>query len=144
MINVNLMKFAECLEAQGMENGAISNGQITASSEWGAYYPAFHGRLHFQEILGYKGGSWVAASSDTNQWLQINLLSLYTKVARVATQGRNSPTTSHWVTNYMLQYGNDGVNFHYYREQGQTANKVNCKQLQVITLLIIVSNFLSN
>ena len=133
MIDVNLMKSAECLEAQGMENGAISNRQITASSEWSAYYPAFRGRLHFQETP-YKSGSWVAASSDANPWLQVNLLSLYTKVTRVASQGRNSPTKSQWVTNYMLQYGNDGVNFHYYREQGQTANKVNCKHLQVITL----------
>lgn len=107
-----------------MENGAISDEQITASSEFNADEAAHEGRLHFQETAT-KSGAWVAAKSDANQWLQIDLHSLCTKVTRVATQGRNGVSHIDWVTNYMLQYGNDGVNFHYYREQGETADKVN-------------------
>lgn len=106
-----------------MENGAISDEQITASSEFNADEAAHQGRLHFQETATKTGG-WVVATNDANQWFQIDLRSLYTKVTRVATQGRNSVSHIDWVTNYMLQYGNDGVNFHYYREQGETADKV--------------------
>ena len=108
-----------------MENGAISDEQITASTQWHVDEAAFRARLHLQETLP-KSGGWVTSTNDANQWLQIDLRSLYTKVKRVATQGRNrnSAYDGNWVTNYMLQYGNDGVSFSYYREQGQTANKV--------------------
>ena len=113
----------ECLQAQGMENSAISDEQITASSQYSADNAAYQGRLHLQKTAT-KSGGWVAATSDFNQWLQIDLRSLCTKVTRVASQGRNGVDYIDWVTNYMLQYGNDGVNFHYYREQGETADKV--------------------
>ena len=104
-----------------MENGVISHRQITASSEWNADQAAFQGRLHFQATAIKKGG-WAPVTSDSNQWLQVDLGSRYAKVARVATQGRNN--YSQWVTKYKLKYGNDGVNFHFYREHGQTADKV--------------------
>jgi len=45
------------------------------------------------------------------------------KVTRVATQGRYS-VYNQWVTKYKLQYSDDGVNFQYYKEQGQTTDKV--------------------
>ena len=106
-----------------MENGEISDEQITASSQYTADQAAHQGRLHFQETAA-KSGSWVAAIGDANQWLQIDLRTSCTKVTRVATQGRNGVNHIDWVTNYMLQYGNDGVNFHYYREQGEKVNKV--------------------
>lgn len=112
-----------CLQAQGMENGAISDEQITASSQYIADNAAHQGRLHFLETAT-KSGGWVAATEDANQWLQVDLRSLYTKVTRVATQGRHGFNFINWVKNYMLQYGNDGVNFHYYREQGETTDKV--------------------
>ena len=114
--------FAECLEVRGMENGVIPNGQITASSEWGANQAAFQGRLNFQPTA-IKSGGWVAAKADANPWLQVDLGSRYAKVARVATQGRRA-WYHQWVTKYKLQYGNDGVNFHFYRKHGRTAHKV--------------------
>ena len=100
-----------------MENGAISDGQISASSQLFVNHTAIQGRLR------RKAGSWSAGSSDVNQWLQVDLGSQYTKVTRVATQGGND--AAQWVTKYKLQYSKDGVNFQYYREQGQTINKVN-------------------
>lgn len=107
-----------------MENGAISDEQITASSQYTADHAPHQGRLHFLESAA-KSGSWVAATGDANQWLQIDLRTLGTKVTRVATQGSNGVNHIEWVTNYMVQYcGNDGVTFHYYREQGETADKV--------------------
>ena len=106
-----------------MENGAISNEQITASSQYTADDAAHQGRLHFKETAS-KSGSWVAVTADANQWLQVDLRTLYTKVTSVATQGRNGVNHIDWVTNYMLQYGNDEINFHYYRAKGETADKV--------------------
>ena len=104
-----------------MESGAISNGQITASSEWNINYAAIQGRLNFQGNQNKKG-SWSARSSNNDQWLQVDLGSEHTKVTSVATQGRHD--YPQWVTKYKLTYSNDGTNFQYYREQGQTADKV--------------------
>ena len=106
-----------------MANGAISDGQISASSEMDSVHAANQARLHFKANTG-KAGSWSARTNDVNQWLQIDLGSRHTKVTRVATQGGND--SLQWVTKYRLQYSNDGVNFQYYREQGQTADKVKC------------------
>ena len=103
-----------------MENGAISDGQVSASSQWNAIHAAWQGRLNFQED-SRRAGSWSARKNDINQWLQIDL-GQYTKTTRVATQGRNG--RSQWVTKYKLQYSNDGVHFHYYREHGQSTIKV--------------------
>ena len=112
-------KHLECVNALGMEDGAITDGQITASSQWNADEAAHLGRLNFQTIEG----GWVAATNDTNQWLQIDLGSQYTKVTRVATQGRTGVIMD-WVTKYKLQYSNDGMNWQYYREPGEATDKV--------------------
>ena len=98
-----------------METGAISDAQISASSEYNANYAAKQGRLHFLAVPG-KAGSWSAKTNNVNQWLQIDLGNQHTKVTRVATQGRND--YSQWVTKYKLQYSDNGVNFKYYRENG--------------------------
>ena len=90
-----------------MQSRAITDEQITASSEFDANHAAIQGRLYFQ--------------AGANQWLQIDLIGQYI-VTRVATQGRNR--NDQWVTEYKLQYGDDGKNFQYYRELGQTTDKV--------------------
>jgi len=104
-----------------MENGLISDEQISASSEWDEYHAAIQGRLRFQPT-GFKAGSWVPGTTDTNQWLQVDLDRLNAIVTRVATQRRED--TDEWVTNYNLLYGDDGVNFQNYREDGETIPKV--------------------
>ena len=115
------IKPLECQEALGMESGAISDGQISASSEWNDNETAIRSRLHLQKD-GDKPGGWAADTSDGGQWLQVDLKSQHTKVTRVATQGRSDHP--HWVYNYTLQYSNNGVNFQNYREQGQNEDKV--------------------
>ena len=112
----------ECQEAIGMESGAISDGQISASSQHSNPHAAILARLHLPESESKKG--WAAATNDANQWLQIDLERYYIRITRVATQGRNSSYANQWVTEYKLQYSNDGVNIKYYREQGQTTEKV--------------------
>jgi len=114
-----------------MESGAISDSQISASSTHpiAADHAAHQGRLNFQET-SVKAGAWVAATDDVNQWLQVDMVNQLTKVSGVATQGRDYSSQwpwgphSQWVTKYKLQYGDDGVNFQYYRAQGQSADKV--------------------
>ena len=101
-----------------MEKGGISDEQISASSEYSATHAAIQGRLRFQAVSSpLKAGSWSARTNDANQWLQVDLGNQYTKVTRVATQGRNR--VDQWVTEYKLQYRDFGVNFQYYGEQGK-------------------------
>jgi len=98
-----------------MESGAISDAQISASSQWNAYHAAKQARLNFQARPGI-AGSWASRTNNVNRWLQIDLGYQYTNVTRVATQGRNAYIQ--WVTMYKLQYSDDGVIFQYYSEHG--------------------------
>jgi len=109
-----------------MESRAIPDAQITASSERhaSAVHAASRARLNFQEIPNKAAGAWVADSSDENPWLQVDLGAQYTKVTRVATQGRNSLNFPQWVTKYKLQYSDNGEAIHYYQELGQATDKV--------------------
>jgi len=105
-----------------MESGVITDGQISASSEHSAFLAAIRGRLNVEHSSG-KGGSWSARDLDQNQWLQIDIGSQYTKVTRVATQGRSDH--AQWVTKYMLQFSNGGGDFKDYKQQYHTTYKVN-------------------
>ena len=104
-----------------MENGAIADEQITASSQWDGYHAAVQGRLNFPEADG-KAGGWAARTRDTKQWLQIDLKNKYTNITRIATQGRNG--ANEWVTEYRLQYSDNGVNFYFYLDQETMGRKV--------------------
>ncbi len=115
------MRPLECQDALGMESGLISDDKLSASSEYKADQAANRGRLHIQ-YSGGKTGGWVAVTNDVNQWLQVDLGSQYTKVTRVATQGRSD--YPHWVIKHKLQYSSNGMDFQNYREQGQNVDKV--------------------
>ena len=112
-----------------MGNGSITDEQVSASSVYDANHAAKQGRLYFQETPP-KSGAWAAALNHSNQdqWLQIDLRDQRTKVTGVATQGRNYNNWSgdhrQWVRKYKLQYSDDGVTFQYYREKGQSEDKV--------------------
>lgn len=112
---------AECQGALGMESRTIKNAQITASSQWDQNHAAIQGRLNFQ-TSGIKQGAWSARFNDKNQWLQIDLQAVYTKVTAVASQGRHQ--SNQWVTKYTLQFSNDGIFFQNYREEGKTVDEV--------------------
>ena len=74
----------------GMENGAISDAQISASSQWDNNHGPRRARLNRKQE-GNKKGAWVALNRDTYQWLQVDL-GKYTTVTRIATQGRSDWT----------------------------------------------------
>ena len=105
-----------------MESGDIPDAHITASSEWSVNHAAIQGRLH--KAGGSNQGSWSADSNDENSWLQIDLGNQYTQVTRIATQGRHGDGYDQWVTKYKLQYSDDGVDFYYYKDPGQSEIKV--------------------
>ena len=125
-----------------MENGNISDRQISASSEWNAthhvdqclvathyayQWDAIHyahqGRLQCKADA-VKKGVWSAAENDVNQWLQVDLDSWFTRVTGLATQGRED--YDWWVIEYklQLQYSSNSK-FMNYKERGQTVEKVN-------------------
>ena len=97
-----------------MESGAISDEQLRAYSSY-PHFTVAGGRLHSSR-------GWAAGSGDANQWFQVDLKSPYKKVTRVATQGRHDVIQC--VSNYKLQYSDDGVTFQYYKESNQTKIKV--------------------
>ena len=104
-----------------MENGAIPDSQISASSSYHSSKPHY-ARLNSQPVQRNRKGSWSAGSDDSSQWLQIDLGDQFTNVTCVATQGRQD--YPQWVTKYNLQYSNDAITFHFYTdEKGQA--KVN-------------------
>ena len=105
-----------------MESGAITDAQISASSQSDNNHGASRARLHLLfNGKTTKRGAWSSNSSDLNQWLEINLGG-YTTLTRVATQG--SSDYDQWVTKYRLQYSDDGVIFQFYKEPHQTSAKV--------------------
>lgn len=110
------LQLLECHDALGMASGSISDRQISASSEYNTYLAAKNGRLH-------NGTGWSADTDDASQWLQIDFGVQYPTVTRVATQGSRA-YPDEWVTEYKLEFSNDGGTFQYYVEQGQVTDKV--------------------
>ena len=109
-----------CKTPLGMESGDISSAQISASSMLDADNSPEQARLH-KKADGGMAGAWSAQIDDFNQWLQVDLSS-YTKVSRVATQGKNG--FDQWVTKYKIQYSDDGETFLVYKEPGTSSAKV--------------------
>ena len=111
-----------------MENGTIAQRQISDSSQCDIDDASNHGRLHFTAIVSEER-AWVAVTTDAEQWLQVDLSADYmiARVTRIKTQGR-SGIYSQWVTKYKIQYSHDeGETHQYYRDQGQTTDKVKYK-----------------
>ena len=103
-----------------MESGAISDNQISASSQQDDNYAPQRGRLNMK-IRGVKQGGWIPLKTDLNPWLQVNLGS-YMRVTRVATQGRDG--FDQWVTKYTLRYSMDEASFQFYKERRENSAKV--------------------
>ena len=97
-----------------MESRAISDTQISASSEKTPNHAAMRGRLNFQAGNGKREG-WSAKHNDQNQWLQADLGGSR-KITHLATQGRND--RDQWVTSYKVEYSDNGASFHRYQETG--------------------------
>ena len=100
-----------------MENGAIADAQISASSQYDRNNGPQRARLNGR-------GGWRPRTSNRDQWLQVDL-EKYITVSRIATQGRSGGYFyGPCVTKYRLQYSDDGVNYHPYKARGQDSVKV--------------------
>ena len=98
-----------------MEDGSISDGQLTASSNVNLRRHAIYSRLN-NKIYGVDiAGSWRPAYTDAFKWLQVDLLH-QTKITGISTQGRSG--YSDHVKTFKLSTGNDGKNFASYTESG--------------------------
>lgn len=100
-----------------MENYKIRDTQISASSQWNTYHGPANGRLNFLGVGEQISGSWSASVNDVSQWLQVDFLHNAT-VTEIGTQGRHDKYQ--YVASYRVSYSNDGVNFQFYQQNGQT------------------------
>ena len=108
--------FSACSRPLGMENRAIRDAQITASSQFNANHGPSNGRLNFK-AGGGKTGAWSARTNDVNQYLQVDF-GHRTKVTEIETQGRED-CCNQWVKSYTVSYSNDNNNYQPYRQNGQ-------------------------
>jgi len=118
-----MLTISGCKAPLGMEQGLISDAQISASSEWDNNHGAERARLNGRSF-NLKKGAWSPRFSTLGQWLQVDL-EKYTTVSGLATQGRSD--YNQWVTKYRIQYSDDGVSFYLYTEPGDGSQKVQSK-----------------
>ncbi|XP_006816028.1 contactin-associated protein-like 4 [Saccoglossus kowalevskii] len=114
----------QCSSPLGMESGSLTNRQITSSSVFSIQRSPYYARLNRNE----GGGGWTAEIADSEQYLTIDLKQ-QTEITAVATQGRYGSTE--WVTQYRLQYSDNGDKWSDYTEGG--SKKIDLKQQTEIT-----------
>ncbi|XP_054713671.1 uncharacterized protein LOC129223130 [Uloborus diversus] len=87
-----------CRDPMGLENGMISNGQITASSALNIEATSEHVRISDQS-------GWQPDSLDQHPYIQVDFLEPR-NVSAVVTKGVKDEDK--WVTEYKILYSNDG------------------------------------
>ncbi|XP_022805740.1 lactadherin-like isoform X1 [Stylophora pistillata] len=110
----------DCIAPLGMESGNIAVSKITASSILDDKSPPSQSRLNYKAD-GDFGGGWSAHTNNASQFLQVDL-GAYTRVTRVATQGRNG--YDQWATKYKVEYGEDGQSFRVYKLSNTSVARV--------------------
>ena len=98
-----------CQDQLGMEDGRITDSQITASSEHSSSHGITNARLNRPAQSGTTG-AWSAGTNDINQWMQVEF-ETSTWMNGVIIQGRSD--YNQWVTEYKVQYSADGENWQY-------------------------------
>ena len=98
-----------------MQNRAIPDGHISASTIWNAAHRAANARLHFQAGRG-RTGAWSARHNNVHQWLQV-YFNKWVKITAIKTQGRQD--ANQWVKKYSLSYSYDGVWWYRYIVKGK-------------------------
>ena len=118
-----------------MQDGTISNGQISASSERRKDFRPANARLNFSGT-GVRVGAWVAGETNSNQWLQVDFGNV-TIVTGIGTQGRTwdlCDGCENWVKKYKVSYSLDNATFPQYKENG---SKVKVHIVSVLSVLRI-------
>lgn len=111
-----------------MEDGRITNDQITASSRYSTDLAPYYGRLNRLPDSVSSGG-WVAGRNDQNQWLRVDFRTKV-KIYHIGTQGLSHK--AQFVKTYKLQYSDDGKTF---TDYGQIlSGNLNNKDIALTTL----------
>ena len=87
-----------------MEDGSITDDQITASSYYAEDYEPWAGRLN------NPNGQWSADIEDWTPWIQVKFSSAVT-ITAIQTQG--SPTSNWWAKELQIQTGDSEDNLSY-------------------------------
>ena len=127
----DLFHILACEIALGMKDGNITDGQISASSS--APAPAGESVDYFEPHKGRLGiakGLWCANTTDTEQWLKIDLKRLV-KISGVGTQGDGT----RWTTSYHVLYSlDDKTWFNYRKLDGSEVRSTNSYRIFFHTL----------
>ena len=99
-----------------MQNGAIKDEQITASTLYNGNYQAKYGKLGYDLRAGGHYYGWRPSRSNTEQWFQITFKE-WTQIGGIAIQGQGNE--GHWVKSFILLYSYDGVDFVAYKQSGK-------------------------
>ncbi|XP_036973174.1 macrophage mannose receptor 1 [Acanthopagrus latus] len=97
-----------CLHGLGVEDGNITDSQLSASSSSSASFTASKARLN--------GDSCWRPSSTSSSWIQVNL-GQTRKVTGIVIQG--CPQYDYWVTKFKLQHSMDGLSWTDYTADGE-------------------------
>ena len=95
-----------------MQDGTISDGQISASSARRKDFGPANARLNFSGT-DVRVGAWLAGTNDKNQWLQVDFGN-ETTVTAIDTQGRTlhlCAGCSNWVNKYTVSYSLDNARY---------------------------------
>ncbi|XP_007516921.1 lactadherin-like isoform X1 [Erinaceus europaeus] len=113
-----------CAMPLGMETGAISDAQISASS----MHLGFLGlqrwapelaRLHRTGIVN----AWTASNYDRDPWIQVNLLRKI-RVTGVVTQGASRAGSAEYLKFFKVAYSQDGRQFQFIKDPEGTTDKI--------------------
>ena len=95
-----------------MEDNALPNSAVTASSMWDSECEPWLARLN--NVPNGHRGSWSTLSNQAGEWLQIDL-GKEMMVTKLATQGRPSGYDQ-WVTSYKILFSSDISKWEEYKE----------------------------
>ena len=90
-----------CINPLGMESGVISDTQITSSSDFSDASTAIYARLNHPGENNGTEGSWIAATNDKNQWVEVKL---YRQTVITGVNMQGNPSSDKWVTRYKVEF----------------------------------------
>ncbi|TRY59321.1 hypothetical protein DNTS_033554 [Danionella cerebrum] len=112
-----------CSVPLGMENGVIEDSQITASSVASSWYSGewhpWYARLNKQGTTN----AWQAKNNDIQPWIQVELKEIK-KITGIVTQGAKALRNEMFVTEYILEYSNDGKRWTKYTDDDDYEQKM--------------------
>ncbi|XP_034505543.1 coagulation factor VIII isoform X3 [Ailuropoda melanoleuca] len=106
-----------CSMPLGMENKAIADAQITASSYLNSMFATWspsQARLHLQG----RTNAWRPQANNPNEWLQVDFQKTM-KVTGITTQGVKSLLTSMYVKEFLIASSQDGHNWTLFLQNGK-------------------------